>query len=245
MPSIGRSAKAWIPRADQPRRFCAARQFTVVVVTDSRIEKWQRWLEQPIESEILSLHHHRHIYRQVTQIANENPDLPPSLFLDFLSDAYATAQAVGVRRTCEVNPRVSSLGQLLSEISNDADRLTREFWVGLFSADLKDLGERGWRSQYAGKTGDHLDPSIPARDLEALLAGAAAVSSYVDRYLAHSDPQGLDELPTYSDLDRAVDLIGEMFKKYSNLLTASSWAYLEPTPQEDWLAVFRLPWIKP
>jgi hypothetical protein len=44
-------------------------------------------------------------------------------------------------------------------------------------------------------------------------------------------------------MNAAIDVIGEMFKKYSNVLTAGSWLYLEPTIQEDWTAIFRVPWI--
>jgi hypothetical protein len=39
-------------------------------------------------------------------------------------------------------------------------------------------------------------------------------------------------------------VIGELFKKYSNLLTASTYPLgLEPAIQGDWKAIFREPWI--
>ena len=40
-------------------------------------------------------------------------------------------------------------------------------------------------------------------------------------------------------------MIGELFKKYFNLLTASSYVFLVPVLQHDWLAAFRVPWMKP
>jgi hypothetical protein len=35
-----------------------------------------------------------------------------------------------------------------------------------------------------------------------------------------------------------------MFQKYTLLLTNSSYAFLVPAFQYDWLAIFREPWIK-
>ena len=37
--------------------------------------------------------------------------------------------------------------------------------------------------------------------------------------------------------------MGDVFKKYANLLTAGSYVTLVPALQEDWLAIFRQPWI--
>lgn len=51
-------------------------------------------------------------------------------------------------------------------------------------------------------------------------------------------------LPTFGDIDEAIDAIGGLFRKYALLLTARSFATLEPEAQEDWLAVFRQAWIR-
>lgn len=136
----------------------------------------------------------------------------------------------------------SVLASLIDEISGDAERFTREFWTRLFSDELDQLGKRGWEEQYAGEVGNHLDPAIPAADVEALREGAEQVAGYVDRHLAHSDVDPAPMLPKFSDLDQAIDTVGTLFKKYANLLTASSWAMLEPEPQHDWLAIFRRSW---
>jgi hypothetical protein len=48
-------------------------------MTDSRIEKWQRLYEERIRPEVLAMHHHRAVFRKVTEIADNNEDLPESL----------------------------------------------------------------------------------------------------------------------------------------------------------------------
>ena len=51
------------------------------------------------------------------------------------------------------------------------------------------------------------------------------------------------DLPTLDEVHDAIDLIGELFKKYGHLLTGGGWASLTPVLQHDWEAVFRIPWI--
>jgi len=50
---------------------------------------------------------------------------------------------------------------------------------------------------------------------------------------------------TLEDVHDAIDVIGHLFSKYSNVLTASSWVFLVPAIQTDWLALFREPWVRP
>ena len=62
---------------------------------------------------------------------------------------------------------------------------------------------------------------------------------------SHTDEKPLKTLPTFEDLNTAIDGIGELFNKYTLLLTQSTWGTLVPVVQFDWQAVFREPWIKP
>jgi hypothetical protein len=39
-------------------------------------------------------------------------------------------------------------------------------------------------------------------------------------------------------------VIGDLFQRYYSLITASSMAFMEPVIQHDWLAPFRVPWIR-
>ena len=215
-------------------------------MADSRIEKWRGWCEGSIRSQVLTMHLHRHAYQEVGAILDANAELPPSYFIEFMQDNYATTQSIAVRRQAESRARVRTLGRLLAEVEQDASRLTREFWLGLWSNDAVDLGfaQRAWDGRFAGGVGDHLDPAVPRGDLEALSDAAAAVTGYVDEYIAHSDARASAALPTFSELHAAVDMIGELFAKYVNLLTASSYATLVPAFQHDWKAIFRVPWIR-
>ena len=96
---------------------------------------------------------------------------------------------------------------------------------------------------FGGEVQEHLDPTVPVADLERLHDKSKVVVGYVDRHLAHHDLKPLKVLPTYEDLNEAIDEIGKLFNKYTLLLTQSSWGQLEPVIQGHWTEIFEHPWI--
>jgi hypothetical protein len=110
--------------------------------------------------------------------------------------------------------RVISLASLLAEIAAEPERLTRERFVALYeSPDFEPLGQAAFDKHFAGEAGDHIDPAIVQADLDELAQTAESVKRYVDRYIAHSDREGLETLPTFGDIDEAIDAIGGLFRK--------------------------------
>src|SRR5207244_3447454 len=97
-------------------------------VTDSRIAKWQDWLNNRIRPDVVTVYAYRDTFNELIRIAADNEQLPDSYFWDFLRGTYAASQAVAVRRQADVNPRTITLGRLLTEIASDATRFTRQFW---------------------------------------------------------------------------------------------------------------------
>jgi hypothetical protein len=218
-------------------------------VSDSKIAKWQSWLDNRIRPDLVTVYAYRDTFNEVVRIAADNEQLPDSYFWDFLRGTYATSLAVAVRRQADVDPRTITLARLLTEIASDAPRLTREFWVGMWEPGPRPIGltvaENAFAEQWAGNMGDHLDPAIPNADLADLRSKTDAVTRYVDQHVAHSDAKPRSAIPTFADLDAAVDCLGYLFQKYGNLLTASMYPGLVPVHQDDWLAIFRQPWIRP
>lgn len=217
-------------------------------MTDQRIAKWTRWIEGSINGDVMTMHLQRETWLEVSGIISDNGQLPDSYWWEFMRDTYAVSQAVAIRRQVDIHRDVASLAKLIGEIGDDSARISRDFWLSLWTnADLDALAEGGWETQYAGEVGTHLDPAIPSADAEKLSALSLGVKRYVDQHVAHSE--AFAEPPTItltlSDLHDTIDVIGELFRKYYNLLTASSYHSLVPTIQHDWQAVFREPWIKP
>lgn len=104
-------------------------------------------------------------------------------------------------------------------------------------------GHRGF-NQLAAADGDHLDPDIPTADLEALKATAKRVRLYANEHIAHAAANPtVPEMPTYGDLHEAIDALGAICQKYTQVLTASWTVQWEPVIQDDWEAIFRVAWL--
>jgi hypothetical protein len=119
---------------------------------DSKIEKWQMWLDENIRQEVVGMFHHRYVYRTVAEVVDRHGSLPPSSFFDFIRDTYGATQSIAVRRQAETSGRVISLGRLLREISDDPDRLTREWYLTLWDEDDQAYAQRSWDESRCGLT---------------------------------------------------------------------------------------------
>jgi hypothetical protein len=52
------------------------------------------------------------------------------------------------------------------------------------------------------------------------------------------------EPPTFTDLDHAIDTFEPLIGAYGDLIRGAGLGRLKPTPHYDWLAPFRVPWIR-
>lgn len=218
---------------------------------DSKVDKWRTWLSHngPVRDEILRLHLRRYVWQEVMRMLREYGDrLPDSYWWRFMADNYIACQAIAVRRQADTDPRVITLGRLLSEITKDAQRITRPVLAAIWKADGPlDARDLDAKFNEFSRGGGHFDPAVAAADLEMLRDGAAKITSYADRHLAHLDasPLPVDDLPSVDDLHAAVGVIGDLFRRYHLLLTAADMPFLVPVLQPDWMAPLRQPWIPP
>jgi hypothetical protein len=217
-------------------------------VADQRIEKWTRWIDGTIKNNVLTMHLHRHAWRELASILEQNPGLPESYWWEFMLDTYATTQAAAVRRQADAHTDAASLRNLVEQVRDDAHRLTPEWWIGLWGEDDDAFGRviaaRQWEENFGGEVVRHLDPAMPSADLERLTNASASIKDYVDRHIAHAQSAAVPAAVTLkvADLHAAIDVIGEVYQRYYTLLTASSMLDLVPVIQHDWTAIFRRPW---
>jgi hypothetical protein len=214
----------------------------------SRLAKWREWIDGRIANEIMAMHLRRVPWREVNEAAKAQ-DLPASYWWEYFSDTYAVTQSIAIRRQVDDDEHALSLGRLLTEIAAHPEECTRTHWLELWSEEDRDvyaLGERQWADNYASDDDSELlKPQVPAEALVRLQEGSAKMKRYVDRHIAHHDRRGLppDQMPTYNDIDAAIDLVGETFSEFVPLLQAQSYITLTPEFQDDWRAVFRVPWM--
>ena len=136
--------------------------------------------------------------------------------------------------------------RLIGTVQANAKSITREGWLGMWAdPDDHPHATELWETEYGDSSGKRLDRAVPGADLKRLTAAARHVKRYVDQHVAHTDSSAVAEpvTLTYDDLHDAVDVVGELFKKYHHLLTAESYGSLVPIDiHPSWEAVFTQPW---
>jgi hypothetical protein len=205
-------------------------------MADQRMEKWTSWINGRIKDHVLTMQLQRAVWEEATKIIAANGQLPDSYWWEFMRSTYATTQAVAVRRQADTHRDVASLGKLIEQVRDDAARVTRDFWIGLSN------DPEAWSAQYAGETGTHIDPSIPAADFDALTRAAANVKDYVDEHLAHADAVPTTVTLDIKDVHEATDVIGGLFRTYYLLFTAHDMPLVTPVISPKWKLVFTVPW---
>jgi hypothetical protein len=233
------------------------RRRAVKVAGRGKYDKWRRWLDGAegeangkITNEVVAMHARRVPWREITRLAN-NRDLPApgAYWWEWVVDCYVVTQSVAIRRQLDQGPNAVSLGRMLRELVDHPGIVTRELWLSSWRSDDEHdvrLANKQWDEHFAGTDDpDVLDPELPAADLQALVEGGHQMREYVNRHVAHMDGRGSKTLPTYNDIDDAIDLIGTIFRRYHGLMMAAAYTQLEPAFQDDWAAPLRTAWLPP
>ena len=209
---------------------------------DSRRDKWIRWLGA-IDADLNALAINRMAWRTLTAIWRErDPQLPASFIFDFFATTYAHAQASGIRRQVDTRSDVTSLWRLLNEIEEHSDRLHRDWFVGRFEWGDQWRGEREFTALDPNGAG-HVDPAEAARDKERIEKVAKGIRTWVNKHVAHLSTKPSLLVPTFDELDGALDALAEVYSRWNCILTGVDLVSIEPVPQYDFLAPLRVPWI--
>lgn len=217
-----------------------------------RVEKVIGWINGTVKDRIMVMHLYRQIWREVARVIEENGSLPPSIYWQYHLDVYMEAQLVAVRRQADIGRDAASLARLMMEVQKAAPHLTMDLWLGLDASSGDQFAINQWRTDFGGEIGEHLDPSVPAADLERLQNESSNVTAFVNEHVAHTKAPDLARPPqaraapdtiAVREIHQAIDVIGDLFKKYSILLTAADWHMEEIQLSPDWLAPFGQAWL--
>jgi hypothetical protein len=109
--------------------------------------------------------------------------------------------------------------------------------------EFEKIGHREF-DRFAGKAGAHVDPRLVQDDITNLQRMTEHLERYATKRVAHLDAKGPDRIPTYHELDQAIDLLEELVKKYRLLIKCVGGAVL-PVVAYPCKAIFTEPWIPP
>jgi hypothetical protein len=161
-----------------------------------------------------------------------------------MASNYTVAQSLAVRRQTDMHSDSISLCKLLKDMCSYSEYLTSSHHEELYkNYNFPDGVGRKEFAKWCKKGETIINTEMIEEDIQKLNENSELIKQYVNKHVAHHDKKGSEILPTFSDLDCAVDTLGEIFSKYREIVTSIRSRKLVPEIQDDWLAPLRIPWI--
>ncbi|MFH0829425.1 MAG: hypothetical protein V1907_04625 [Candidatus Kerfeldbacteria bacterium] len=210
---------------------------------EQTIKKWKSWLEI-LRKEVHILLSHRLVFNETQQIIKDNLDIQkPSAFYNLLGQGYAALIVLGIRRQVKIDSKSISLAKLLAEISKQPNLVTRQDYIKLYEGSKTSIFADKTFDKFAGTGKNEIDSVLVAKDLEQLRKAVRSCEHYADRSLAHIDKRGSKKIPTFLEVNNALEILEKLIIRYELLLTAAGWTGLTPTFQYNWKSIFKYKWI--
>jgi hypothetical protein len=188
--------------------------------SDTRHQRWCGWLKD-IDTDLTDVALARSVWRTINTIVAEHPGMPPSLLFDAQARNYAAAQAVAVRRQVDHDSHSVTMIRLLEEIRDNTEVLSRQRYVAMFPWGMQHLGDSQF-NDWAETSGSCVEAAFVTKDIDTLVGVTDTIRKYVNRHIAHLDERrSRITIPSFNDLDVAIDLLFELFRKYNVVLTGS------------------------
>ena len=193
----------------------------------TKMEGWKNSLEH-ISEEITGLWLDRLIWRSIREMVEELPGVRDSFIVSWIGEQYYRRAALSVRTMVDRDAKSDSLLNLLIDIRDNSARV-------ICPGALRAMCAPGLTT---------VDPLLVQADIDALTVSADRIRQYVNKYLAHVAKSPTIKIPTITEVDDGVQLLGELLEKYTLLLRDVD-LRVEPVLGFDWAAGLREPWISP
>lgn len=212
---------------------------------DVLYEKLHGWLDV-LDDQVKGLRVNQHIFWEVQKIIRANPIIDkPNHFYGWMTENYATAMSVTVRKLADRDSRTISFHRFLEEIRNNPVVISRRrFKDNFVNGNYSERDADETFDQLIGANRDHIDSSVVEYEINTLLIKTSKLKRFVDKRIAHHENSEFDDFPTFQELDEAIGYLEELIRHYYSIFECmgtgdliGSWAY-------DWKAIFYHPWIK-
>ncbi len=210
---------------------------------DPRLDKWLRWLEI-VKLQVQDLVMAKYTFHEVQKMIAGNPKIQKeNSFYRYLTNTYVSHVVIGLRRQLKGDSQSISLVQLMEELIATPEILSRAYYKGLYTGTaVEDLADHDF-DKLAKPGAPHIDPGLVAADLARLRSATANCEEFADRRVAHHDKRNPKQLPTFNEVDAAIDLLDELYCRYLLMFEAKAMDSLLPTWQYDWKGIFRVAWL--
>lgn len=209
------------------------------------LEKWQRWIREDLFQDIVGLFYERTMYRQYWNIVVDAPDVVRSgpQFHSWVRHNYARAVALGLRRQVDQRRDVVSLRRLMIELAAASEGVTREWYVDMAGPD--EFLQKRARESFDRWGQDHVERRTVRQDIDRLVEVTSPAVQWVDSTVAHlgANRKELEISLKFTDLHEAVDVVVELYKSYSTLLTGA-YPAVEQLAVDPWEHIFEVAWAR-
>ena len=220
---------------------------------DGLYEKLDRWLGV-LGDHLKSLRVDQHIFWEAQRIIRNNPRIDrPNDFYGWMARMYSAASCVEVRKMSDKNRDSISFLKFLEKLKANPSVISRKRYKEQFVDSWGDSlvpcyyserdAEEGF-DQMVGKGRQFLDPAFIDGQIETLKSTTSNLKTFVDKRIAHHDKSTFNDLPTFKELDDAIEYLQELLKYYWPLFRGLSMDSSLPAWLYDWKDVFHFPWIE-
>jgi len=200
---------------------------------------------ESIYGTIRTLRVNQHVFWEVQQIIGRNPAIhKPSTFYDWMGKMYIQAMTAAVRRLVDRRAGTVSFIRLLDKVKRNPSCFSRSAYkVRCGKAHLPDGYLDNDYDKLVGKGREEPDSATIDAEIAALKKQTAILKRFVDEHVAHSAVNPSPDLPTFQDMDDAIDHLCRLVRRYLHLFRGVWISDILPTWTFDWKEIFRYPWI--
>jgi hypothetical protein len=194
-----------------------------------------------------------YFYAEYLKIVKFNKDISsPPIFHEWVANNYYESALMNIRRLLDDHRDVISLNNLLSELRETPELITKEWYL----SDIKDNdtvnglpSTRDFGNDYFNKHYSDDNTTISRAKIEDDLAEIyklrLRVERYIDNCLAHQNEgkKGKQGISTKL-IEDVINDVEKITIKYLDLFKVCHLTTLLPTFQYDWQSIFYKPWIK-
>lgn len=213
--------------------------------TNLKLLKWIRWIDI-LYNEVIHLFANKAVFNRVQEIIINNPKIQkPSAFYEYYGINYGISALMTIRRLLEPNKYGISFYELLSDIYNNNNIITRDYYRSLYGNHIPEYIKDKDFDKFSGNNNqkNFLDKKIIEADLKAINKTIRNIKYFVDKKVAHLDKTTPKKLLTFKEVEDCIEFIGNLLKKYLLILKAANLFSPEPTFQYDWDIIFTEKWI--
>ncbi|WP_435011175.1 hypothetical protein P12x_002475 [Tundrisphaera lichenicola] len=186
------------------------------------IDQWQRWIDNELLWQIQYMIIDRRIFKALNDsLLRFEGQYEGAEITKWIARCYIANITLAIRRFVDKGNSVISMYRLLDEISKELPSLGPELF--------RDFAT--WPIEV--REGKLLQDAI-IKDMKDLGSHTIKIKYLTDKHVAHTDAKTDPlELPQVQDLDKAIEFLHWVYRKYAYLLAGYSWQPTDPPNEND------------